>query len=111
MKHTVTQDEQLARACDHLGYEVAPEFLAITAGVAVYVVEVGLYLIAQAGERLWWTNDLPLVVPDLLTEQAAAIRAERHSKCKGRGRCYAWCTGKRSRVVVQESDPLEEVDA
>lgn len=52
------------------------------------------YLVIELDGRTWWTNDLPLVIPEILTPGAAINRAERYSKCRGAGKCYAWCRSK-----------------
>ena len=69
--------------------------MAIGTGVVVWVRSERQYVIYEEGKTPWWTNDLPLAVPEVLTEQQAAIRAERFSKCRGPGKCYSWCKAKR----------------
>lgn len=102
--------EQYARAESDLGAEHMEHWLAITGGVVVWVRVDHSYAVFQEGRGVWWTNDFPLVVPEVLSSAGAAIRAEHLSRCKGPGKCYSWCKAKRSsrgkrvQVVVEEQD-------
>lgn len=87
------------------------DWLAIEDGVVVYVASDHVYMVAQQGRTIFWTNDLPLIIPEVLTPGAAATRSEHMERCRGKGRCYSWCKEKRSKPVVQASaeQEVEEV--
>jgi len=111
MTITTTEQQQLQRAIDDLYLSRKVHYLAIGTGVVVWVQSERHYVIYEEGKTPWWTNDLPLVVPEVLTPEAAAIRAEKLSKCKGAGKCFPWCTEKRAKAIDPEPVVEEEEDA
>lgn len=107
---TTPQQQAIEQYVRELGLATVPEHYVSSNGVVIYVPEVRRYLVIENSGREWWTNDLPAWLPEVLSESAAARRSERMSKCKGRGKCFAWCTGKRSRRVLQAEQQSQVED-
>lgn len=107
MSMSDVQIEQYARAEEELGLDGLGHWIGIEDGVVVWVASDHVYMVAQQGKTILWTNDLPLIIPEVLPPATAAKRSEHMATCRGRGRCFSWCKAKRSPRVVQESTEEE----
>lgn len=108
---TDVQIEQYARAEAELELDGLGHWFPLEDGVVVWVASDLGYLVAQEGKTILWTNDLPLIIPEVLPPATAANRAEHMERCKGKGKCYPWCKSKRSKPLAEVRVSEEGEDA
>lgn len=82
------------------GLTVAPLHYRHLDTMVIFCPDSFEYCVIELDGRTWWTNDLPCVIPEVLTPGAAINRAEKYSKCKGSGTCHPWCIATKGTHVI-----------